>query len=246
MAKLRQNALVIGGFDPSAGAGVLADVKTMEQLRVYAMAVNTAHTIQSGSVFKAVNWLADDWIFDQLDILLETYVFKYAKIGLIPSFTFLNQLLDRLQEHKIKVIWDPVLKASAGYDMQHDLGLLTTVLEKVHVLTPNWMEVQALAGEKEALKAAEKLAKHCTVFLKGGHNEQHPGKDYLFHKRSVKTFNPRAQRPTEKHGSGCVFASALTAYLSEGHSMPQASLKAKTYISAVLDSNPSPLGYHKR
>ena len=246
MAGLRENVLVIGGFDPSAGAGVLADVKTLEQLKVYGMVVNTANTVQSGDSFLEVNWTSESLITKQLEVLLDSYKFKYAKIGLVPSLEILDRLLDRLAEKKIKVVWDPVLKASAGFDMQHDLSPLHSVLKKVAIITPNWMEAQQLAGIEDAQKAAEQLAQHCTVYLKGGHNEAAPGKDYLYHGTQVKSLNPRAKRPTEKHGSGCVFASALTGYLALEYSLLKASLKAKTYISEVLDSNSELLGYHKK
>ena len=93
MGRKRANVLAIGGFDPCAGAGILADVKTMEQIKVMAMAVNTANTVQTEDQFKAVNWIEEDIVLDQLSALLDAYLFTYAKIGLIKSLSFLCKAL---------------------------------------------------------------------------------------------------------------------------------------------------------
>ena len=242
----RKKILTIGGFDPSGGAGVLSDIKTFEQHKTYGMAVNTANTVQNVSEFEAVNWLYEELILAQLDVLLKKYTFEYVKIGLIPNLKFINQIHSKVKSQKSKIIFDPILKASAGFDMNHDLKELETVLSKLYIITPNWEEIKILSGEEGAIEGAKKLAKHCNVYLKGGHNTEDIGKDYLFLTNGEQwNFRSRAKKPTEKHGSGCIFSSALAANLAQEYPIRKACLRAKEYVSRVLDSNPSLLGYHK-
>jgi hydroxymethylpyrimidine/phosphomethylpyrimidine kinase len=55
MSKNRPFVLSIAGFDPSGGAGVLADCKTFEQHEVYGLAINT-NTIQTENNFYEIEW----------------------------------------------------------------------------------------------------------------------------------------------------------------------------------------------
>lgn len=244
MPNKRHHILTIGGFDPSGGAGVLADIKTFEQHRLLGMAVNTANTIQSEDEFISVNWLDHSLILDQLNQLLKHYQFKYVKIGLIPSIDFIHELHSKLGNAKI--IWDPILKASAGFDIQHDISLVREVLKKVAFFTPNWEEIKILSGNDDALNAAEDFATLCNVYLKGGHDIEHPGRDHVFFNGKHFHLKAKGNRVTPKHGSGCVLSSALAANLSLGFPKLKACLKAKSYVTRVLESNTSLLGQHNR
>ena len=82
---IRPKILTIAGFDPSGCAGLLADIKTAEQLQTYAMAVTTANTIQTDIAFTATNWTADDVLFCQLHELINRFDFVAAKIGLVKD-----------------------------------------------------------------------------------------------------------------------------------------------------------------
>ena len=245
MSGKRAHILTIGGFDPSGGAGVLADIKTFEQHKLLGMAVNTANTVQTEDRFEAVNWLSEELILGQLDTLLAQYSFDYVKIGLIPSVQFIGEISQRLSKTKPCIIWDPILKASAGFDMEHATDKLLEVLDTVFLITPNWEEVQALTGMKDAIAGAKKLAQNCNVYLKGGHNAADPGRDYLFIDGREYTLRPRGRAVSEKHGSGCVLSSALAANLTQRYPMVKACLRSKEYVTRVLESNPSLLGYHK-
>ena len=82
---LRPYALSIAGFDPSAGAGLLADVKTLEASGVYGLGVCTALTVQNDVAFERVNWVSAADIRDQIRILLVRFRVDFIKIGLVES-----------------------------------------------------------------------------------------------------------------------------------------------------------------
>ncbi|MBL4653442.1 MAG: hydroxymethylpyrimidine/phosphomethylpyrimidine kinase [Flavobacteriales bacterium] len=241
----RPKILSIAGFDPSGGAGVLADVKTFEQHKVLGMGISTANTIQNENEFIAVNWIDETQIFSQLEILIKKHTFQFVKIGLVPNLQFLIEVLNRLCSGGTKIIWDPILSSSSGFDFKHDLSELNTVLKKIFLITPNWNETKTLSAEEEAMRGAKKLSKLTKVYLKGGHNSEQRGKDFLFTNGKVFPFNPKGKKVSEKHGSGCVFSSALAANLTKGYPIVKACLQSKEYVTKVLESNESLLGYHK-
>ena len=244
--KKRPLVLSIAGFDPTGGAGILADVKTFEQNKVLGMSVMTANTIQTEANFVSVDWIDEGIVLKQIELLLNNYSFAAVKIGLIPSLSFLLKITALPQLHQTKIIWDPILSASSGFDFKHDLALLEEVLEKVHLITPNWNEVQVLAKTSDATDGAKKLSTFTNVFLKGGHSDD-LGKDYLFTKKGkVYPFNKMSNIATEKHGSGCILSSSLTAHIALKFPIIKACLRSKKYTSMVLESNKGLLGYHKR
>lgn len=245
--KTRPYILTLAGFDPSAGAGVLADVKTFEANKCVGMAVQTANTIQTEDYFTSVNWLSEADILMQLSVLMDRYSFAGVKIGLIPSFSFLTKAIDliRSKNESAIIIWDPVLSASAGFDFEHDLEASEGLLKQVNYITPNWNEVKQLSGLPDALQGAILLSKSTAVYLKGGHHPNYPGKDFLVRNGEIKAFNPKQGDFSQKHGSGCILASALTANLVLGYPEQKAILRTKRYMEEFLKSSLSLLGHHK-
>jgi len=85
MSEIRPFVLTIAGFDPSGGAGVLADVKTVEQHQVYGLAIITGNTIQTENEFLKMEWIPIDFVLESIEILFNKYEIKAVKIGIVPS-----------------------------------------------------------------------------------------------------------------------------------------------------------------
>jgi hydroxymethylpyrimidine/phosphomethylpyrimidine kinase len=89
------------------------------------------------------------------------------------------------------------------------------------------------------------LSKSFNIYLKGGHCEGNMSSDVLYSAETIHTFsNPRLAHG-EKHGSGCVLSSALTAQLALGNDIEAAAGQANKYTHKFLASNESLLGYHQ-
>lgn len=247
MSKEKKKILTIAGFDPSGGAGVLADIKTFEAHQCLGFAILTANTIQNENEFITPNWIDEKIFFNQLNIIIKEHTFHFVKVGLIPSLNFLEKTIEILQANnpKTKIIWDPILSASAGFNFEHDLTLLHQLLKKIYLITPNWNEIKLLSKQEEVKKGAEQLSLLTNIYLKGGHNAKEIGKDYLYTDNDIFTFNPKVKVRFEKHGSGCVFSSALTANLLIGYPLRKACLRSKNYINKFLNSSFTKLGHHK-
>ncbi|WP_299466163.1 hydroxymethylpyrimidine/phosphomethylpyrimidine kinase [uncultured Microscilla sp.] len=250
MGKERPNILSIAGFDPSGGAGILADVKTFEAHRTLGMAVCTSLTVQNDVAFEKANWVTIEDIKAQLTTLGARFRFKVAKIGLVESFDVLQQIVAILREHnpQIKIVCDPVLKASAGFVFHSEVAKqqLEALLPHLFLLTPNWEEVQQLSGMEDAKVGARYLSQFCHVYLKGGHNTEALGKDFLFSQQQKEyAFNPKRTNVAGKHGSGCVFSSALAAHIALQYPLHKACVRSKDYVTRFLASNQTNLGFHK-
>lgn len=248
MSTHRPYALSIAGFDPSGGAGLLADCKTLEANGVYGLGVCTALTIQNDVAFERVSWVAQTDIRDQIRLLLARFPINFIKIGLFENLPQLLELTHWLksQNPHLQLVWDPVLKATAGYEFHQrpDPELLRALCTKMALLTPNRPEVLRLWPAPTAQAAAEAVSAWCPVLLKGGHATGSEATDLLFGSGSVQAFSAPRLPHGEKHGSGCVLSAAILGQLARGAALTDACRVGKAYTATVLASNPSLLGYH--
>jgi len=246
MGKETIGVLSIAGFDPSGGAGILADVKTIEAHKVQGMGVVSALTFQNDAEFEGMKWISEEEILKQIMVLERRFEFAAVKIGLIQSLDVLDAVLLYCKQEASSVIWDPIISASAGFEFhkKFDKGKLFSVLEKCFLITPNTNEVKFMTGINNPMEAAEELSGFCNVLLKGGHNQEDPGVDYLFIGGKVEKILPSGENISPKHGSGCVLSSAIASNLALGDDLVTACRKAKKYVEKFLAGNPSLLGVH--
>ena len=245
--------LTIAGFDPSAGAGVLADIKTIEQQEdVYGFGVCSSLTAQTEDTFTFNQWVSKDLILKQLKPLLERYPINACKIGIMPSLQLTIDIIDFIRQFNedIQIVVDPIWKATAGFDFQTDFNVenLMILFEKIDLLTPNRHEfevIQQILGEAYTIEKLSQIGG--SILLKGGHSEDEQGVDRLYINGFEFIFKPTAN-PTQvaaKHGSGCVLSAAITANLAKGYYIVEAVDKAKKYTERYLKSSSTLLGYHR-
>ncbi|MBQ4819776.1 hydroxymethylpyrimidine/phosphomethylpyrimidine kinase [Aquimarina sp. MMG016] len=252
--KNRPYILTIAGFDPSGGAGLTADIKTIEALKGYGLAVCTANTVQSDVELIACHWIDVEVIKSQIEILFDRFSIDFVKIGIAQNWEGLNEIIDFLVEKnaKVKIILDPILKSSSDFDF-HNMSLraesrsrFDEILDKIYLLTPNYEEIHKLYNDKTIEEAIGYICSKTNLFLKGGHRKEAVGKDELFTKNGKYfVINPKSQNISEKHGSGCVLSSAIITYLALGFPLLKACFRGKRYTEKVLSSNKSLLGYHR-
>ena len=244
---MRPRVLVVAGYDQSGGAGVLADIKTLEAHGVYGFAVCTALTFQNERRISRVEWLSEAAIFEQIDLCFESGDLEWVKMGITKSMGSAAAIIGHLKRHRpdVRVVLDPVIRASSGRDFW---GAGKEGWEELagecFLVTPNWEEIGALYAvgeEMESCRVLSGLGPH--IYLKGGHNRMHPGRDYLWSGGEVRELDPEGE-VFPKHGSGCVLASSLTANLALGYSLDEAAVRAKRYTARFLASNKTLLGWH--
>lgn len=249
MSTNRPFVVSIAGFDPSGGAGVLADIKTFEQHQVYGLSVITGNTIQTETEFRALQWTDLNFTLNSIRTLFENYEIEAVKIGIVASLSYLKAIITEIRQFSstVKIVWDTVLKSTTEFEFTtiENQTDLVAILEQINLITPNYQEISKFnPNETSSETIAKELSRYCAVLLKGGHNPNEIGTDYLFTEDKIVKINPSVDRITEKHGSGCVLSSAITANLALNYNMIISCKKAKRYIENYLNSNHSKLGYH--
>lgn len=248
MSTNRPFVLSIAGFDPTGGAGVLADIKTFEQHQVTGFAIITANTIQTESSFLEIQWTDLSFVIHSIETLFQSYNIRAVKIGIIPSLDYLNQILSTIKtlSPATKIVWDPVLKSTTKFEFMKmkDQSSLNQVLSKIDLITPNYNEAEILFPGFISNQLWHKNNIPTSVLLKGGHNFSEIGTDRLFLKYEIIDLLPSNKECFEKHGSGCVLSSAIAANLALGQTLKEACKNAKTYIEKFLSSTSTLIGYH--
>lgn len=248
MAEETTCVLSLAGFDPSGGAGLLADIKTFEQHKVYGLSISTANTLQTENKFYSVEWEKIETVLNAVNVMLSSYSIQVIKIGIVPSFEYLSQLVKHIKSinAEIKIVLDPIIKSSTGFDFQKtiDKKELISVLKNIYLITPNIQEAMLLTNENDSKEAAKQIAEHCNVLLKGGHNDEKIGVDYLYTNGECIELQPTLTNLSAKHGSGCVLSAAIVSNLALGSDLKTACIEAKKYVEHFLNSNKSLLGFH--
>ncbi|WP_066218137.1 hydroxymethylpyrimidine/phosphomethylpyrimidine kinase [Formosa haliotis] len=247
----KTHILTIAGLDPSSGAGITSDIKTFEAHGLYGLSVCTAVTVQNDIDFKDCIWIEESVIINQIKILFERFTISVVKIGIIESWDVLLKVTNALLQlnPNIKIILDPILKASSGYDF-HDkmnMELFDSVLKNCYFITPNYDEIQAFFSNKTISETIEYISSKTNIYLKGGHRNDKKGWDEIYYSGIVQVnLQPGLDHIHEKHGSGCVLASALASNISKNMELEDACRLAKQYTEHFLNSNESLLGTHTR
>lgn len=242
--------LTIAGLDPSSGAGITSDIKTFEAHQLYGLSVCTAVTVQNDIAFTDCFWIDKNLILQQIETLFQRFSISVVKIGIIQSWAVLLDVILTLKKlhPDIKIVLDPILKASAGFTFHtiQDLETFEKVLENCAFITPNYDEIKALFPDKSIEETIAFISEKTNIYLKGGHRSDKQGWDEVYYSKIVKlNIPPITTKPIfEKHGSGCVLSAALAANLSKEIPLEDACRQAKWYTEQFLSSNASLLGTH--
>lgn len=246
---LQATLLTVAGSDPSGGAGIQADLKTMTSIGVYGAAAITCLTVQNASGVHRIQPLDPILVRDQIQAVLDVHNVTHMKIGMTGSVAILKTLGKILRQFDGEVIFDPVLGATTGESLFKADGvesLHTDLLDRVSYLTPNIPELQLLSGKeiataKEALAGAGSLLKRHPslkgVVVKGGHLDA-TGAEILdcFVEQDGEISRSKRKRLQNKnlHGTGCTYASALASYLCLGRAPLEAFLAAGEYMEKII------------
>lgn len=237
--------LSIAGFDPSSGAGITADLKTIAAHGCYGLSCITALTVQSTQGVKLVKPVEGKLIAATLEELASDFSIDGVKIGMLGSAEAVRTVAAFLKRHSMRnVVLDPVLKSSSGADLLSDKGL--TFLRKgllplADVVTPNIDEASAMTGiaihqARDMEAAAMQLHKMGSknVVITGGHLD--PPVDLLSWNsgKQHKLFTHKKIITRSTHGTGCAFSTALACNLAKGKSLAEAVRQAKQYVTAAL------------
>lgn len=239
-----KTALTIAGTDPSGGAGVQADIKTMTANGVYAMSAITALVAQNTTGVQGIVEMTPDFLALQLDSVFTDIRPDAVKTGMVASIGLIEVIAQKLQEyHAENIVVDPVMVTTSGSKLISDdaIGALKArLLPLATVLTPNIPEAEVLSGmairtPDDMVAAARAISEqyHCAVLCKGGH-QLNDANDLLWRDGTAKWFNGKRIDNPNTHGTGCTLSSAIASNLAKGYDLDASVQKAKNYISGAL------------
>ena len=247
--------LTIAGFDPSSGAGMTADLKTIAAHHLYGVACITALTVQSTQGVRRVQPLDPKLVRETLDTLIADVRPAAVKIGMVGSGEVAAEVADFLTSASLRnVVLDPVLRSSSGASLLDVAGfsaLRSRLLGRVDVITPNLEEAGPLAdidardldsARAAARKLVELGAKAAVVT--GGHLPEFT--DVLAERKpegkiELEEFPGENVETANTHGTGCAFSTALACNLAKGFTVSEAVRGAKAYVTQSL-KNSYPVG----
>ena len=239
-----KTALSIAGTDPSGGAGIQADLKTMTMNGVFAMSAITALVAQNTTGVREIVEMTPEFLGQQIDAVFEDIPPDAVKTGMVASCGLIETIAERLRFYQAKnIVVDPVMVATSGgrlISQEAVETLKTHLLPLAIVATPNIPEAEILSGvtihSQSDIEAAAKWISDtygCAVLLKGGHNIS-GANDFLYADRAGMWFyGPRIDNPNT-HGTGCTLSSAIAANLAKGFDLPTSIQRAKDYLSGAL------------
>jgi hydroxymethylpyrimidine kinase/phosphomethylpyrimidine kinase len=242
-------ALTIAGFDPSGGAGIIADVKTFTAFGCFAAAAVTSLTFQNTSgVFGAAHQGAET-LRAQVLAVVEDFRVAGAKTGMLPTREIIEEAARLFRETALPApVVDPVIRSTSGYDLIDAAALDALkheLLPLARLVTPNLPEAEALTGleindEQGMVSAARALleAGARAVLVKGGHLSGAAVDVLLDESGEVETFVAERVETASTHGTGCTLSAAIAACLARGMSLDESVGAAKRFVTDAIRRAP--------
>ena len=245
--------LTIAGSDPSAGAGIQADLKTVHANGGYALSVITAVTAQNSQGVHSVNVVDALVVKSQLDAILSDIHVDAVKIGMLGSLGIVEVVIESLLKYNIKnIVLDTVIISSSGKRLLEVEALKRFkegLIPLVDIITPNLLEINRLTHsnflglqeEQEQISDALLSLNIKSALIKGGHfQDKLTSTDILIeNNKKMKTFSSPRIDTNHTHGTGCILSSAISTYLAKEETLKQSVYLAKSYLTRCLKNSSS-------
>ena len=245
-----KTVLTIAGSDSIGGAGIQADLKTIEAHKIYGMSAITCVTAQNTLGVLGITELDLEFVALQIRAVFEDIRPDAIKIGMVGSADIAEAVASTLEHYEAKnIVVDPVMVASTGAVLMSDDAvdvIVNRLLPLATVVTPNIPEAEVLAqmdisDQRDMVAAAHaisEMVKGAAVLVKGGHAVE-GANDLLLteHGREVWLKHRRINTPNT-HGTGCTLSSAIACGLARDYDVQASIAQAKAYLTGALENDP--------
>ena len=239
-----KTVLSIAGTDPTGGAGIQADLKTIEAHGLFGMAAITVVIAQNTTGVYAMQPVSPELVAKQIDCVFDDIRPDAVKLGILYDADIICAVADRLRAHHAKnIVLDPVLISSSGHDLSQPDALpavLEHILPLCTLVTPNLHEAAAICGrlirtKEEMEQAAQEIAARTRggVLVKGGHLAD-CADDLLYADGQAHWLHEARIDNPNTHGTGCTLSSSIACNLAQGVSLLGSVRRAKRYLTACI------------
>ncbi len=242
-----KSVLSIAGSDSSGGAGIQADIKTIQAHHLFAQTAITALTAQNTTGVYGVLDVEPAFVAQQIDVVFEDIRPDAVKIGMVSSPAIVDAIVDALVRNgAANIVVDPVMVATSGSELSSNeavVALREKLIPLATVITPNMPEAEVLFGahienaadqERAAVEIAR--ATGVAVLVKGGHGENDANDVLARPDGTVTWFEGERVDTANTHGTGCTLSSAIACGLAVGKPLDEAVKSAKDYIIGALSA----------
>lgn len=250
--------LTIAGFDPSGGAGIIADIRTIESFGCTAVAAITSVTFQNAGKFFGAIHQTPESVRAQIEAIVGELKIAAVKIGMLPTAEIAGEVARLIRELKLPApVVDPVMESTTGARLMSDEAFevfVTDLLPLARVVTPNIPEAEKLSGmnisdEEQMRQAAARIRElgARAVLVKGGHLKrgsgargQEPGKhqreafDLLDDGGQVTVFRGEWIEGSKVRGTGCMLSSAIASCLAQDVTLEESLQMAKRFVAEAI------------
>ncbi|SHJ11510.1 hydroxymethylpyrimidine kinase / phosphomethylpyrimidine kinase / thiamine-phosphate diphosphorylase [Dethiosulfatibacter aminovorans DSM 17477] len=239
-----RKVLTIAGSDPSGGAGIQADLKTMAAHNCFGMSVITGLTAQNTTGVYGIENVSEDFVANQMDCVFKDIRPEAVKVGMVSSVGIINAISEGLKAHKAThVVVDPVMVSTSGSRLLEDgamLALKEKLIPLAEVITPNIFEAELLADMKietkdDMVMAAEKISSWYGghILVKGGHLHEEAS-DLLYSRGETFWYKSERIENPNTHGTGCTLSSAIASNLAKGYDIRKSIENSKGFITGAI------------
>lgn len=213
--------LSIAGTDPTGGAGIQADLKSIMVSHGYGMCVTTNLVAQNTCGVRNVYTPPTDFLKAQLEAVFDDVDIDAVKIGMLGDTSYINLVQEWLKNHPVPVIvLDPVMVATSGDRLLEKSAedAMRKFASQADIITPNIPELAVLCDKQpatnfeEACDQASKWASenNTIVIVKGGHlTDADAGNTVVFPDGNTIHIPCPRINTTTTHGTGCSLSSSL-------------------------------------
>jgi len=228
--------LTIAGSDSGGGAGIQADLKTIEAVGGFGTSAITSVTAQNTTGVQGSHRLPIDHIEAQIEAVIDDFDIRAAKTGMLATGDVVETVVGYADDVPDLVV-DPVMVAASGDRLlEPDAeAAYEALIAEASVVTPNADEAAVLTGieptdESTAIEAGEAIVGMGAdaALVKGGHIAGEDVLDVLVSGDRVRTFRHGRIDTDATHGSGCTLSAAIATHLAQGESLQDS-------VSAAID-----------
>ncbi len=249
---------MVGGTDPTSGAGVHLDNRVLQTLGVHGFFIISAITAQNSRGVSLCRAITGESFDRQLECIQSEFTPGAIKVGLICDSGQIQSVCSLQERLDCPLIWDPVMVSSSGgtmVDAETVRGSIMQVADRITLLTPNIAEAQALSGMKidchdDLVAASSRILESgvSSLLIKGGHldspalsntgDSENECCDYFSDgHESCWIVSPRMGKGSSVRGTGCTLATAIAGAMALGHDLRDAIILARSVVRRNIQSD---------